>query len=32
MIQQLPYNLTKKNLLLIEAVINRLSIPFDKLF
>ena len=28
MIQQLPYNLTKKNLLLIEAVINRLSISF----
>ena len=28
MIQQLPYNLTKKNILLIEAVINRLSISF----
>ena len=28
MIQQPPYNLTKKNLLLIEAVINRLSISF----
>ena len=28
MIQQLPYNLTKKNLFLIEAVINRLSISF----